>query len=27
VYTGNIDDPVLGPALSGLRVIISEKTE
>lgn len=27
VYTGNIDDPVLGPALSALRVIISEKTE
>jgi hypothetical protein len=27
VYTGDSDDPVLGPALSGLRVIISEKIE
>jgi hypothetical protein len=27
VYTGSSDDPVLGPALSGLRVIISEKID
>ena len=27
VYTGSVDDPVLGPALSGLRTVIGEKKD